>query len=346
MYNQTAQVSNQRKDVYFSGIQSGRRTQKKQSHRQEQVRLFQLLICLALFLAVFIGKGVFPSKLLQVRDNILSMISSDTDFQAAFSELGESLSGEGTVFGKLEDFCVEVFGGGEDSSQKLSVQPEPQMTSLLQTESQFLSKNSDSQALSDHFFDSNGREVALKLQLNQKPQAEPVAVPEEVPAAVPAAGTLLLKSDYNGQPLPENYTMNKLSLGSLETVTPVIGHLNSTYSYREHPINGVHQFHGGVDIGGQTGDPIKAFAAGTVDYIGEDDSYGLYLQLDHGNGVKSFYAHCHTICVTKGQQVTLGEKIAEVGSSGSATGPHLHLELKYNNIHLNPIYYIEYLSNQ
>ena len=103
---------------------------------------------------------------------------------------------------------------------------------------------------------------------------------------------------------------------------------------------------GGVDIGGQTGDPIHAFAAGTVEYVGENDSYGLYLQLDHGGGIKSFYAHCRSVCVKKGQTVALGEKIGEVGSSDSATGPHLHLELKYNGLHLDPAYYIDCLSDQ
>lgn len=84
---------------------------------------------------------------------------------------------------------------------------------------------------------------------------------------------------------------------------------------------------------------------GTVEYVGQDDSYGLYLQLDHGNGVKSFYAHCNKVCVSKGQSVAVGEKIAEVGSSGAATGPHLHLELKFNKTHLDPIYYIQVLEN-
>ncbi len=343
MYNQPAQASSYRKNFRFSGTQSGRRTQKKTT---ERMRLFQLLICLVLFLAAFIGKGVFPNKLIQVRNDILSMISSDTDFRAAFSQLGESLSADGTIFEKLGDFCVEVFGAGDASPESLTSDPKPQLASLLTTESRFLSKNSDPQALSDHFFERNSEKLPLKLQLNQDLETKPAPVPEEVPAVVAAAGTVLLKSDYNGPALPENYTMDKLSLGTLETTTPVLGHINSIYGYREHPINGEYQFHGGVDIGGQTGAPIRAFAAGTVEYIGRDQSYGLYLQLDHGNGIKSFYAHCRTICVTKGQTVALGEKVAEVGSSGAATGPHLHLELKYNKMHLNPTYYIQYLSDQ
>ena len=58
-----------------------------------------------------------------------------------------------------------------------------------------------------------------------------------------------------------------------------------------------------------------------MDYIGKNDTHGLYLQLDHGNGIKSFYAHCSKLCVSKGQLVAAGEKVAEVGSTGVATGP-------------------------
>ena len=66
--------------------------------------------------------------------------------------------------------------------------------------------------------------------------------------------------------------------------------------------------------------------------------------IDHGNGVKSFYAHCSEVLVTKGQTVAMGETVARVGSSGSATGPHLHLELKYGKMHLDPAYYVEFLE--
>jgi len=346
MYDQTAQRSGHRKDFRFSGGTSGRRTPKTGSGRQERLRLLQLLVCLVLFLTVFIGKGVFPSKLIQIRDDVLTMIGSDTDFQAAFFQLGESLAGEGTVFDKLGDFCVEVFG-----TQPLEPEgsaPVPALTSLMQTERRFLSENPDSRSLSQHFFEAGGRSSALVLPQWKERQPEQTApeVPEQAPAAVAVAGAILLKSNYSGEPLPANYTMDQLSLGNLETVTPVLGHIRSDYGYRDHPINGKYQFHGGLDIGGQNGDPIKAFAAGTVEYVGQDDSYGLYMQLDHGNGVKSFYAHCSRVTVTKGQKVGLGEKIGEVGSSGAATGPHLHLELKYNKTHLNPIYYVEYLANQ
>ena len=70
--------------------------------------------------------------------------------------------------------------------------------------------------------------------------------------------------------------------------------------------------------------------------MGENDDHGLYFQIDHGNGIKSFYAHCSRICVTTGQTVSAGEKVAEVGSTGNSTGPHLHLELAENGVPTDP----------
>ena len=126
-------------------------------------------------------------------------------------------------------------------------------------------------------------------------------------------------------------------------MSPVVGSLNSGFGYREHPIKGNVCFHGGADISAKEGAPIGAFADGVVEYVGEDDSYGRYLQLDHGNGIKSFYAHCQTLCAEKGQQVLAGETIATVGATGTATGPHLHLELKCCGVRVDPAYYVDLL---
>ena len=76
--------------------------------------------------------------------------------------------------------------------------------------------------------------------------------------------------------------------------------------------------------------------------IGEDPTY---LQIDHGNGVKSFYAHCSKLCVSQGQTVAAGETVALVGSTGVSTGPHLHLEIKCNGVHVDPAYYVTFLTD-
>lgn len=342
MYNQSTQtaVGRRRSTQYSSMSGRGRR-----SKNPEQVRLIQLAVCLVLFLAIFLWKGVFPQKLVQVRTELLNLISTDYDFKAALSNLGDSLAGDGTVLSDFGNFCAEVFGATEEaeSVQTQFVPPEP--AGVLDSELDFLSKTETTAVRTEHYASLSRFGISLAEDMPEPADEKDKADTPEEPTAVPAAGTVVVVSDYSGEPLPERYTMDQLSLGDLDTVTPVLGHLNSVYGYRDSPINGKYQFHGGVDIGGQYGDPIGAFAAGTVEYTGEDDSYGLYLQVDHGNGVKSFYAHCSKIVVVKGQTVAKGEKVAEIGSTGDSTGPHLHLEMKFNKMHLNPAYYVDFLDS-
>lgn len=352
MYNQSTQAAVSRRSApSYRYHTASHRNQRHRSRSQEQIRLIQLGICVVLFLVIFLGKGVFPQKMGQLRQDILTLISTDFDFRGALASLGESVAGGETVLADFGTFCMEVFGvstPAEKQPQEVLFTP-PQPVGALTTELQFLGESRDTAMRTVHYvnlaqFGLNLSTVTVQPEPEPDPSVEETDVSEE-PPAIPAAGTLVAASNYSGQELPKNYTMDQLSLGELETVTPVLGHLNSVYGYRDSPINGKYQFHGGVDIGGQMGDPIAAFATGTVEYTGEDDSYGLYLQVDHGNGVKSFYAHCSKIVVTKGQTVSMGEKVAEVGSTGDSTGPHLHLEMKYEKMHLNPAYYVEFLES-
>lgn len=351
----------------YQSVQIGRRP-RRASYRsgrgrqgrggQEQARFAQLLICLALFLAVFLGKELFPQKLGQVGENVLALMGTDLDIPRALSNLGESLMEGDSLLADLGAFCVEVFGPApQESAQPEEVSlPPVRPDGVLDAELEFLGGKGGTAVRAAHYADFSQYGVEPRAPEAEEPPvevlepepAEPPAEEAEVPEpsqAVPAAGTVVMYSDYSGDPLPNNYTMDQVSLGELETTTPVMGRLTSGYGYRDHPISGKYFFHGGIDIGGQTGDAIAAFADGVVEYTGKNDSYGLYLQVDHGNGVKSFYAHCSRIVATKGQTVSIGEKIAEIGSTGTSTGPHLHLELKYNKMHLNPAYYVEVLEN-
>lgn len=344
--------------MYDQSVQIGRRPRRASCRRdrqgrsgQVQVRFAQLLICLALFLAVFLGKGLFPQKLGQVGEDILALMGTDLDIPKALSNLGASLKEGDSLLADLGAFCVEVFGPAPRESVPPEEAPLPpvQPDAVLTSELEFLGGKSGTAARAAHYADFSRFGMELSPE-EPEPEPEPEPITEEAeipepPPAVPAAGTVVIYSDYSGDPLPDHYTMDQVSLGELETMTPVMGRLTSGYGYRDHPISGKYFFHGGVDIGGQTGDAIAAFADGTVEYTGKNDSYGLYLQIDHGNGVKSFYAHCSKIVVTKGQTVTMGDKVAEIGSTGTSTGPHLHLELKYNKMHLNPAYYVKFLES-
>lgn len=345
MYDQGVQTANGRRRVRYN-VENGQHRARKGTSGQEQVRLMQLAVCTILFFAVFLWRGVFPQKLLQVRDNILMLISTDFDFEEAFSSLGESLAEGGTILEDFGEFCIAVFGTDtQDVPAEGEVLVPPKPAGVLPAELNFLSQEPVLSVRTTHYakLDRFGLEILESEEIPDPVPEEETVQPDEIPA-VPVAGTVVMVSDYDGQELPKNYTMDQLSLGELKTMNPVLGRLNSVYGYRDHPIDGVYHFHGGVDIGGKMGDPIAAFADGTVEYTGEDDSYGLYLQVDHGNGVKSFYAHCSKIEVVKGQTVTIGDTVARIGSTGSSTGPHLHLELKYNKMHLNPAYYVTFLE--
>lgn len=352
MYDQTAQASGRRTGSQSSRQRGPRRSvQRRRESGQDRLRLIQLLICLVLFLVVFVGKGIFPDKMVQVKDELLGLITANTDFRAALSHLGGSLTGSGTVLDDFGEFCVEVFGGRreEEVPARPTAAVQVPVQDTLEEELGFLSAVPDRQTAAYHYWREEGSAKILPAlrqgPTEQEPEAPAVSAPPAgIPEAVPAAGTVVAYSDYDGEPLPERYTMDQVSLGDLVTTDPIVGRLTSPYGYRDHPITGEHDFHGGTDISGNIGDPIGAFADGVVEYIGKNDSYGLYLQIDHGNGIKSFYAHCSKLCVSKGQEVSLGEKVAEVGATGVATGPHLHLELKYNKMHLDPAYYVSFVS--
>ena len=98
--------------------------------------------------------------------------------------------------------------------------------------------------------------------------------------------------------------------------------------------------HTGLDIAASTGTPIVAAASGTVTFSGYKGSYGNMIVISHGNGVQTYYAHCQSLYLSAGAQVSQGQTIATVGSTGNSTGPHLHLEVRLNGIAYNPQNYV------
>lgn len=117
------------------------------------------------------------------------------------------------------------------------------------------------------------------------------------------------------------------------TGTPTyIGLVTSTYGQRISPFGFVSDFHTGVDFAHARGTPIYATADGVVEFAGGNDSgYGLYVKLRHKYGFESFYAHCSEIKTEEGRQVKRGDLIALVGDTGTATGSHLHYEIRVVN---------------
>ena len=126
----------------------------------------------------------------------------------------------------------------------------------------------------------------------------------------------------------------RIPTGTLQWPLPVAGTITSQFGYRVDPITGEVSSHTGTDIACAEGTPILAAADGTVIVANGLDSwggsYGYYIQINHGGGLETLYAHCSSICVTTGQQVQAGQIIGYVGHTGRATGSHLHLEVHVN----------------
>ena len=118
---------------------------------------------------------------------------------------------------------------------------------------------------------------------------------------------------------------------------PISGTITSRYGESSRLRKSTHT---GLDISATTGTDIKAVASGTVTCAKYSGSYGNLVKIDHGNGVETWYGHTSKMYVKVGQEVKAGDVIAAVGSTGNSTGPHLHLEIRINGTHVNPLKYL------
>lgn len=159
------------------------------------------------------------------------------------------------------------------------------------------------------------------LQLLQDPQYEELWA--ELLGGFAQGGGELMNPDSTRTPT-----------GTLQWPLPVAGTITSQFGHRVDPITGDVSSHTGTDIACAEGTPILAAADGVITVANGLDSwggsYGYYIQINHGGGLETLYAHCSSICVTTGQQVQAGQVIGYVGHTGRATGSHLHLEVHVN----------------
>jgi murein DD-endopeptidase MepM/ murein hydrolase activator NlpD len=122
---------------------------------------------------------------------------------------------------------------------------------------------------------------------------------------------------------------------------PRISSLTSYFGYRSDPFNSAHaEFHPGIDFKGNRGDEARCTANGRVVFAGWYGGYGNCVRIAHANNFETLYGHLSRITVKVGQEVTLGQKIGEVGSTGHSTGNHLHYEIRKNGKAVNPISYL------
>lgn len=171
------------------------------------------------------------------------------------------------------------------------------------------------------------------------PTPEPTPTAEPQPTENPAVAAFLeSQASYAEYAVPANVSYECPAL-PFEYVSPVSGIKSSGFGYRMHPIENTVKYHYGTDFAANTGTAITAFADGVIVAAGDSDSYGKYMIIDHSDGYSTLYAHCSELCMGCGE-VNKGDVIARVGSTGAATGPHLHFELMCNDTYLNPEFYL------
>src|ERR1700730_17781195 len=176
-----------------------------------------------------------------------------------------------------------------------------------------------------------GFEAALARALGDTPGAT-AAAPATAPVGSAAAGAIagLAGAAPAGQ----------TPAGSGPLTLPVAGPVTSPFGSRGSPVNGAQEVHEGIDFGAAQGTPIRAAASGKVSFAGQMSGYGNIVIVKHAGGLSTRYAHQSAMLVTAGQPVAAGEVIGAVGATGDATGPHLHFEVRLNDVAVNPAPYL------
>ena len=143
----------------------------------------------------------------------------------------------------------------------------------------------------------------------------------------------------DGADYPERASAERRTPG-FAYAAPLDGVVTSGFGWRVHPDTNAEAFHYGVDIAADEGADIRAFADGVVGVVAESVELGKYLTVHHADGFLTLYAHCSRVTAVSGSEVKLGDKLAEAGHTGNATGTHLHFEVRDGEVWLDPAQYL------
>lgn len=301
-------AAEKRKKVRQGSVHRGKRSEPLSA--KERSQLIRLVVCGSIFVLLVAAKLMLPARMEAFNARVSKMLSSNMDVQAVFSALGRGFAGDAD--GAAEEVYQAVFHPAE-ARETAAALPMSRETWAMDTLREYQAPAAEDDG-----------ETADVLQEAAQEQAEVSTL------------AYVLYSDRN---LPENVSMEQAIL-DFDYCTPVCGAMSSSFGYREHPMEGEERFHYGVDLAADSGTAVSCFADGVVTAVGESSSYGKYCMVTHSGGYVTLYAHCSRVTVPSGTEVKRGEKIAEVGETGMATGPHLHFELHQNGTYLNPIYYV------
>lgn len=275
---------------------------------------FQAAVSLIILATVFSISKLNPSLLEKLSGELLPLITvslTKKEAEDAFKDIREILFTDGALSNKKTD---EDDGSGSKTSEADA--------DIKITESESTDDRSESTS---------------QTQAQEKPDLFSNDGLTATVQSVEKTKKISLNLTRDGKSIPASASNLPYSLNA-KIYSPLSGKVTSEFGERVHPVYDTDSFHSGIDIAGNTGDNIRCIADGKVIRASYDKWNGHYLEVEHGNGITTMYCHCSKLLVKAGASVKGGEAIAQVGSTGVSTGPHLHFEFRIDGISYNPSY--------
>ena len=303
------EVYNRRRNNSLSGINYTNENQRKE---KINISLFkkmtlQILICMAIYVIFYLIKNTSYFFSDDVINKAKEFLKYDINFQNLYNQAVTMLNDNKNNIPFLNNL-LQNFNDDNNSNevQENSVNMETSQENKNNVE------NTDKDI-------QNTENVGVGGGKEENTQAETVASNENKS-----------QMEIDAEFLRTNYSF----------INPVKGTVTSRYGARE-PTDIISANHYGIDIGANMGTEIVASTDGTVEQVSEEGEYGKHIKIRNREAV-TLYAHCSELLVKEGQEVKQGEKIALVGDTGKATGPHLHFEIRRNNNIINPEYILKF----
>lgn len=301
---------------------SGSNPKAKSSSSEKGVFLtgMQIVVCVLIIAAALLIKQFGGTLYTQIEPYVKSAINTNInkeDVTGVFKSIGKQLPDAAEIFKNDPTVSSSSVSSANNAASANNSQ--------ISTSSQQSSSGaSSSQASSSSTTKTTSSPTASKTAQNLCTSGS-FKMPKIVYNAV----------SVKTQAPPETAVYSPIKL-SILPVKPVEGRVTSAYGFRKNPVTGKYTFHTGMDIAAAKSTPIKACFAGSVEEAGNNETYGNYVLIDHGNGIKTFYADCEEITAKLGDKVKAGDIVAKVGSTGISTGYHLHFEIRINSKNCNP----------
>ena len=289
------------------------------------------------YLDVILGANNFGDMLTRMED-VSAVMENDkkivADYKAAKKKLEDAKAALEQDKQDQEEYKASLeskyadLKGQRTKVQKLTDQLE---SNQAQKEKEAIALEDEMGAISAEIEEMSRREAeeAKRKEEEARKQAE---------AAAAAKKSSNSNSGSSGSSGSSTKTKSRVSTSGLVWPAPS-GSAGSGYGWRIHPISGTRNFHKGTDIPAPSGSPVLAAASGTVVQSYFSSSYGNYIVVSHGGGLMTAYAHMSSRGVSVGANVSAGQQIGKVGSTGNSTGPHLHFEVYVNGSTTNPMSY-------